>query len=339
MKDRLEKFLRIGFGREARIEQAGGHRSKSRDLPILRAEANSPFSVENFSDNYHFHFLGLKLKEGWSLPATFMFPISGTFNSYALSGHVTERIELTNFQQLYFNRANMPERFGMDVGTDINAAMVIRFLLAAYSLNQKAIEDVVFNGTRYGCRNFIDANAIDFDKLTYALDFHGEAKAYDYQLSCAGQSTFSSVTLDRFDLNYGGSRVEFELNEGSYLPTLPLPRGTLYVQAIDTVLADHIPSLSTPQYTPPYEGNRVQEYLPASALGYQQKFQHETYPVRESLPYDINHIYSIVRPGSRKFSIHCSNVLDAAMVGMFLVKAVGPVVDALMAEQQVAAAE
>jgi hypothetical protein len=325
MRQRLENFLRIGFGRDIRIELAGSHSSKSNSLPILKAEVDGPASVENFSYNYYFHFLGLLLKA--PLPANFMFPISGTFNSYALSGHVTEGISLTNFEQLYHSRANMPDRVGMDVGSDINGAMVIRFILEAYKLNQKSINDVVFDQTRYGRRNHIDANAIDMKDLAQAFGFYGEEKSYDFQLSCAGQATFTEVVIDRFDLEYGGSRVEFELQEGRRLPTLPLPRGSLFVQAADTKLADHVPENLTGRYS---EG-MLQDFIPVDAVKYQSDYGQARHIDMNSLPYYSNHAYSVLRPGARKFAIHCPNMLDAATVGLFLTKAVGPVVDALMA--------
>ena len=326
MRQHLEKFLRAGFGRDVRVELAGGHTSKSISLPILKVDADGPLSVENFSYNYHFHFLGLKLRA--PLPANFMFPISGKFDSYALSGHVTERIELTNFEQLYHNRANMPDRVGMDVGSDINGAMVIRFILEAYKLNQKAINDVVFDRTRYGRRNHVDANAIDMTDLAQAFGFYGEEKSYDYQLSCAGQATFTEVVLDHFDLEYGGSRVEFELQEGRRLPTLPLPRGSLFVQAADTKLADHVPEKLAGST---YGEGMLHTFIPADAVKYQQDYGQARNIDMDSLPYYTNQVYATLRPGARRFAIHCPNMLDAATVGLFLTKAVGPVVDALMA--------
>lgn len=331
MRDYLEKYIRAAYPEQAYIDLAGSHSSKSNSLPILSARGAGPVEVLNFSYNYYFHFLGMHLREPMS--AMVAFPISNTFGSYALSGHTDNRRcpPIRSFERLYYRRENLPTQFGLDVGTGTSAAIVLRYLVEAQKLNMKEVLRVALHQMPYGrgdltaAREDIDANDIDFEALVKAMGFHGESKSYDFVVSAGNQSTFSSIVIDQFDTLFGGSRVNFELNEGRYLPSMSLPRGALLVDPNYSALGDRIPNVGSERY----RDGIVTELVPAQIFQFNQDKRKEFYEIEETLPYDLNGVYSVIGSKAKKFAIHCPNVLDAVMTAYFLTYAVGPVVDAL----------
>ncbi len=126
----LQRWLLLGHEQPARIEKVGSHSSKSRGLPIIASECPSGVRTTWFGYNYYFYFMGVELTK--PIPATLLYPISGMFGSYALSGHVNTEVAppITNFQKLYHNCTPV-QKFGGDCGGyGLQSALVLRYLEA-----------------------------------------------------------------------------------------------------------------------------------------------------------------------------------------------------------------
>jgi hypothetical protein len=300
----------------------------------LEARARGGVDVLNFSYNWYFHFLGVQL--GSSLPATLLFPISGVFGDFALSGHVAHGgcKPVTNFDKAYHNGTFLT-KFGMDVGSAVNAATVIRYLNLVPNLDQDAILEAAFSGGRYPVRDVVDGNRVDDEKLYAAVGLKESSQhrsAYcEFEVDTSGQKVFSRVTVDKFDLEYGGSGVRLEMADGFYFPTLPVSPRHIQVRTKDTVLGDLVPKevWERPSYQQVF-----QDWVPISFLksNNSESMHRSVHPVKDTIQYSLSPAYGRVYPSIRHFYLSCPNVLDAALTARFLIDCVAPVLESLADE-------
>src|SRR3989344_5348735 len=99
--DDSTRILYAGFDPQVNISTARTHTSKSRTLPILKGEKEgSNVVVTSIGHNFHNYFLGVELQE--PVAATLLYPISGLFGRYALSGHTDPKgaPAITNFGKI-----------------------------------------------------------------------------------------------------------------------------------------------------------------------------------------------------------------------------------------------
>lgn len=270
----------------------GAHTSKSRELPVAQASSeNSNVSIGWLADNFHFNFLGIELKK--PVLTTMLYPISRVFGSYPLSGNTSSSFPpLTNFEKAYQNRDSI-RRFGAVSGNDATTAMVIRYLHELSALDHNRLMKIVMDSTRYGKRDVIDRNGIEYADLASAVGIKREdEKEITYFDFDAGDipSYFKKINVRWIDTKLGRSSVRVELAENG-LPNLTLPyEGTLFF--------------------PTTEKQReagLEKEVPANCLTYGAKEQ---------------------ALGGREFTLNVPNPLDAALTFFYLTKVVAPVVEA-----------
>lgn len=220
----FRKILRAGFGLEPAVLQNKTHRSKSQELPILCAYSEqSSIEVGNISHNYHFYFMGLRLKR--PIPATFLYPISNLFHGYPLSGNCdTDYPALTTFPRAY-GTVERIDRLGFTFNHPLEGALVIRYLDAISKLPLERILDMVLYQTNYGQIDAIDFNAVGGDgeaELAKILNLSFEKFAYyDFDVTNI-PSMFSRINIDWWNSKgISRSAVHFSLKE--HLPPLTVP--------------------------------------------------------------------------------------------------------------------
>jgi len=164
--------------------------------------------------------------------ATLMYPISGLFGRYALSGHTDPKgaPAITNFEKAYHNRT-LIRRFGVECNSPLQAALVIRYLNEVSKLPAQEIFDLVLDKTDYGKIDGIDFNAVGGDDeaaLANILNLGFEEFAY-YDFDVTNKPDFfKRINVDWFDTEIGRSSVHFEFADQP-LPTMPIPAGALYI--------------------------------------------------------------------------------------------------------------
>lgn len=324
----LGKWIELGYGRPVRIMEVGEHTSKSECLPILGTESAGGTKVTWAGYNYYFYFLGVELAK--AIPATLLYPISGLFGSYPLSGHVNTKVSppLTNFLKAYHNVTPV-KVFGGDCGGDgILMALAIRYLEEVSKLDAKAILDVCLRKTSYGNLDHIDGNAIEFEDLVKLLNLKYEGFAYyDFFVQNKPEAVFKKVNVDWFASEYGShsSAVHVVMQDGVYLPPLPLPAPIL-VDLRDTALTKFVPpELQQRPLTGTTDTDCIVQKIPVDFLN----FQKERHPREERAlqgRYEPHGLYHCVNPGTTHFTFQTPNVLDCAMTAFFLVKVLGPII-------------
>lgn len=335
-KARLTKLIRLGFGDDgAAVERAGGHTSKSCNLPILSGSCgDGNVSVTNLSYNWYFHFLGVQLRK--PINALLLYPISSAFGKYALSGHTDSEgaPPIGNFLREYHTAAPLT-RWGMDVGTDLNAAMVIRHLHAASMIDAERIMDICLRKTSYGQMDAIDGNAVDFDKLTQALGLRrmGKFDPYGFEVALGSSRIFKQVEIDWFDGNYGHDLVHVELADPAraLLPAMPVP-ADLFVDLRDTPLAAFVPeSAHVRRAEGKYGRPECMKAVPPTLFPYKELKQEE-YARFDKHPYPVHGAYYHgASLDTARFTLRTPDPLCAAMTAWFLVNVVEPVLAAASA--------
>ncbi|MEA3272886.1 MAG: hypothetical protein U9P90_04450 [Patescibacteria group bacterium] len=330
----LSYWLTLGHGHPVKIEKAGSHMSKSCYLPILATESPENVRATWFGDNFHFHFLGIDLKQ--PIPATLLYPISSIFGRYALSGHTNTEVAppLTNFQKEYHN--NTPVKvFGSDCYGGFCAALVIRYLEEVSKLDIEKILDVCLRKTSYGLVDNIDGNCVKFADLAKLLDLEFAKFAYcDFDVQNITGDIFERVNVDWFhyDLGVGRSSVHITLKEGVLLPPLVSP-AEIYVDLEDTLLGRYIPQEIQERPTK----NTYSDYLilkvPTRLLHYQRdRAPEEQQKLRGNEKQPVNRVYDNVNIGTRKFTFSVPNVLDCALTAFFFVKVLAPMMQEIQAQ-------
>jgi ribosomal protein L37AE/L43A len=318
----LQKWLLLGYGHPVRVTKVGEHSSKSRGLPIVASESSDNVAVTWFGNNYHFYFLGVKLKR--EIPAVFLRPISTMFGDYALSGHVNTKIAppIKNFEKAYHNLTPL-KIFGGDCGNGTMAALTIRYLEEISKLDIDGLLDVCFRKTRYGAVDNIDGEYIEFADLAKLLDLEYDKFAYyDFDVQNAPKDVFDRVNVDWFDsdLGRGKSSVHVTMKEGVFLPALPLP-SEIYVDLKDTPLNQYIPDAAQEQPVKNCYSKHVLYKVPVKLLGW-----------RECPILDPAHwVYGKVNDETREFTFLTDNVLDCALTAFFFTKVLAPVLKKIMA--------
>ncbi len=321
----LYQWLRLGFGREVEFNRVSEHTSKSQRLPILASsDPTDNVEVTWFGYNYHSHFLGLTLRR--PLPATLMYPISSVFGHYALSGHVNTTVAPpVDFLTAYYGKKEL-DRFGTDTGDGFSAALVIRYLRELSRLDIDRIMDVCFGNTRYGARDEVDANAIDKKLLFQALGLRVDKTPYQPSVAEIDQDVFDGIMVSLYEGPVNSrSAVRLWLAEGTYLPPMPLPRNTLYVNVDDTLINvaggdDDGPLRS-------HFGHRGPSLVPVSLLNIvpsELYRQHREELDRSTVP--VSDVYHCTSTPTREFVFGVANVLDAALTAFFLTKVVAPAI-------------
>ncbi len=315
----LQHWLLLGHGQPARIEKVGSHWSSSHGLPIIASDCPSGVRATWFGNNYYFYFLGVELRN--PIPATLLYPISGMFGSYALSGHVNTEVAppITNFQKLYHNCAPM-QRFGGECGSDgLQAALVLRYLEAVSKLDVEGILEVCLRKTRYGNTDVIDGNGIDFDALVKLLGIEG-GRLYHEQVTNAPSNVFEGIALDWFGTKSGGkSAVEVRMQEGVILPSMRVP-AEISLDPKDTGLGSGV--------------SGVLKRIPIQWLDYRHDEAGERHRFFSRARYQPHWAYQRANLGTRDFVFHTPNVLDSALTTFFLMKVLAPVLQTVQESKQ-----
>jgi hypothetical protein len=299
--DDSTRILYAGFDPQVDIGTARTHTSKSRTLPILKGEKEgSNVRVTSIGHNFHNYFLGVELQE--PIAATLMYPISGLFGSYALSGHTDPdgAPAITNFEKAYHNR-DMIQRFGVECGSPLQAALAIRYLNEISKLPAQEIFDLVLDKTSYGKIDGIDFNAVGGDgnaKLANILNLGFEKFAYyDFDVTNAPEF-FKRINVDWFDTELGRSSVHFEFADQA-LPAMPIPAGAL-----------HIPT------TEEMQALGLAKKVPARNLEYKRDHQQERHQMSQDGIVSDN--YHRAEWENMDWTINTPNGLDTAITAFML---------------------
>jgi len=237
-QDDFRRIIRAGFGFQPTVLDARTHHSKSQELPILCAfGGDSNIELGNISHNYHFYFMGLRLKK--PIPAPFLYPISHLFRDYPLSGHCdTAYPALTAFPKAYGNVERI-DRLGFTFNYPLEGALAIRYLDAVSKLPLDRILNMVLYETNYGLIDAIDFNAVGADgeaELAKILDLGFEKFAYyDFDVTNAAPM-FSKINVDWYHSRGATpSAVHFILKD--HLPPLLVPHSDIYYQSTPEMMA------------------------------------------------------------------------------------------------------
>lgn len=299
--DDLTKILSAGFDPQVNISTARTHTSKSRTLPILKGKREgSNVRVTSIGHNFYNYFLGVELQE--PVVATLLYPISGLFGRYALSGHTDQNgaPAITNFEKAYHNRTPF-QKLGVECGSPLEAALAIRYLNEISRLPTQKIFNLVLDKTSYGKIDGIDFNAVGGDgeaKLAKILDLGFKKFAYyDFNVTNA-PDLFERINVDWFDLDNGNSSVHFEFKDQP-LPTMPLPRNSIYIPT-----------------TEEQQKLGLAKTVPAKSLEYKKDHQQERYQMsRKGIVADD---YHRAEWGNMGWTINTPNGLDTAMTAFLL---------------------
>ncbi len=334
--ERLTKVARLGFGNDdVVVRQAGGHTSKSCSLPILAAHhADSNVGVTNLSYNWYFHFLGVDLSR--PVNAMLLYPISGAFGRYALSRHTDRKSSppIGNFLREYHAAAEV-QRWGMNVGSALKAAMVIRHLQEASKIDIEQVMDVCLRRTNHGRMDAVDGNAVDFDRLTRALGLGrlGKSNPYGFDVALKSKRFFKRIDIDWFSADgRGHNLVHVELADSAtaLLPAMTLPADVL-VDLRDTPLAAFVPeSAHARRVDGVYGKPELMIAVPPHLFSFKERSQAEHARLNESA-YPAHHVYDGASLDTVRFTFKTPDPLCAAMTAWFLNNVVGPVLGAARA--------
>lgn len=327
--DHLTKWMRLAYGEEIKIKQVSSHTSKSTYLPIISAipKSESNVKVTWFAQNYHFHFLGVKLQN--PVYATLMYPIINMFGGYALSGHVNTKIApaITNFMKHYHNQEPL-QNFGMDCSSGYFSALTTRYLHEVSKLDRETIMDLCLRKSNYGNVDNIHGNSVDLEKLIKAIGLEGKQGYCEFDVTPNKEGIFSKIKIHEFCtlLPMDGSYLEVTLKKGALLPALTFPSDNIYVKSSDTILGKHITGKAKDG-----EKKLVDSFvslIPTSFIEYQEGTKENRMEL-EKCPYPTGRCYSdrTLRPNN--FIINVPNPLDAALVALYLTRVIDPIVAAM----------
>jgi curved DNA-binding protein CbpA len=301
------RILYAGFDPQIDISHVRTHVSKSKVLPILKAEKkDSNVVVTSIAHNFYNYFLGIELRE--PVAATLMYPISDLFGRYALSGHTNPENAppITNFQKEYHNRTPI-KAFGVECHSPLHAALVIRYLNEVSKLPSKDIFDLVLDKTDYGKIDEIDFNAVGGDgeaALADILKLGFEKLAYyDFDVTNAPE-LFKRINVDWFDTNNGGSSVHVEFQDQP-LPAIPVPYNSILVPT-----------------TQEQQKLGLAKEVPAESLNY--KNNHQSERLEMSKKGVIADQYHRIEWNNMKWTFNTPNGLDAAMTAFLLTHVLVP---------------
>lgn len=299
--DDSTRILYAGFDPQVDIGTARTHVSKSRTLPILKGEkAGSNVRVTSIGHNFYNYFLGIELQE--PVAATLLYPISGLFGRYALSGHTDPEgaPAITNFEKAYHNRTPI-QRFGVECGSPLQAALAIRYLNEVSKLPAREIFNLVLDKTNYGRIDGIDFNAVGGDgeaALANILNLGFEKFAYyDFDITNAPE-LFRRINVDWFDTEIGKSSIHFEFKDQP-LPAMPMPAGALYIPTTEEMQA-----------------LGLAKKVPARSLEYKRDHQQERHQM--SSEGIVSENYHRAEWGNLNWTFNTPNGLDAAMTAFML---------------------
>ena len=298
--DDSTRILYAGFDPQVNISTARTHTSKSRTLPILKGEKEgSNVVVTSIGHNFHNYFLGVELQE--PVAATLLYPISGLFGRYALSGHTDPKgaPAITNFEKAYHNRTPI-QRFGVDCGSPLETALAIRYLNEISKLPAQEIFNLVLDATNYGKIDSVDFNAVGGDgkaKLANILNLGFEKIAYyDFDITNAPEF-FKRINVDWFDTEIGRSSVHFEFTDHA-LPAMPIPVGALYIPT-----------------TKEMQELGLAKKVPARSLEYKRDHSPERDKLSEGI---VSDNYHRAEWDNMNWTINTPNGLDTAMTAFML---------------------
>jgi len=300
--DDSTKIFYAGFGPGVEISTKRTHVSKSRTLPILQGgREGSNVRVTSIGHNFYNYFLGVELEE--PMAATLMYPISGLFGRYALSGHTDpqDAPAITNFEKAYHNREPI-KRFGVECHSPLHAALAIRYLSEISKLPTQEIFDLVFDKTNYGKIDAIDFNAVGGDgeaTLANILKLGFEKFAYyDFDVTNA-PDLFERINVHWFERGpVGRSAVHFEFKDQP-LPALPIPYNHVLVPT-----------------TEEQQALGLAKAVPASSMEYRRDHGEERYKM--SMEGSVGDQYHRAEWGNMNWTINTPNGLDTAMTAFML---------------------
>ena len=334
---RLTRDLRLGFGTDVAVSIIDSHSSKSQRLPIVAAARDDwNTSVAWYAFNYHNHYAAFRFKR--AVPATLLWPISGTFGKKHDSGHESgcPLPDITSFTRDYWIRRPL-EGFGCFAG-GWHTATTLRYLEAISEIDQVALFDVVMDATRYGKVDTIDGNAIDFKALSRAVGIPA-LDTYDKDVVVPPNKIIQALKVDWFgvETDVRPCAVEVVTMPGILMPS-PSGTGEIFVEPRDTRLGDVLGDERQLRWSEEtkYKDPRWLNFAPVSMFRYFSREQ-DDYCARkarfDSTPWRVSHAYNVTHLDATRFRFTVPNPLDAVLFVKWWLEAAIPCAERMLADE------
>lgn len=305
---RLGYWLLLGHSQPVRIAEIG-------ERDYLATDGPGNVLVTWFGDKDGSRRLGIELKQ--PIPATLLYPISTIFDRYGVCGYVNPQGSppLVNFRKAYYNRRPISVFGGNCGGCDESAgivvALTIRYLEEVSELNARKIP----------------SKSAELKSLARCLGLEVvRSKEHDdLEVQEVPEDIFERVSVDEFDRPIGdGSSVHIVMKEGVFLPPLPLP-AEIFVDVKDTALDSYIPADVQERPTKSMWSRYLIYKVPARLLRLRNDERKERQDLYGGVKYPLHHVYMFTNVGTREFTFHVPNVLDAVLTAFFFTKVLAPV--------------
>lgn len=334
----LVDAIHMGFDEAVDVRTIDTHTSKSRRLPIVAAERDGwNTSVAWYAYNFHNYFTAYQFRK--PLPTTLLYPIMTLFGSRHMSGHEAgcPHPDITNFIKDYWNRRPCVS-FACFAG-GWHMATTLRYLEAASKIDTKALFDAVMDKTKYGARDSIHGNWIEFEEMCKAVGIPGLG-TYDRDVKVPTNRVIKSIRVDWFgiDTKITPCCVEVETMPGMLLPAATGYRAC-YVDPKDTRLASYLDDTVQLRWTPDtkYNDPRMLTFIPTWMFTY-HSLEPEEYRAFWSrvngTPYLTCGSYGAASLETRLFRFEVPNPLDAALLVLWWLSAGIPCAEAALAKKE-----
>jgi hypothetical protein len=203
---RLEKVIRLAYGKPVKLKILDYHVSRETLLPITAVQKEKDnVQVVWLAQNFYSYFLGMKFKS--PICATLLYPISDLFNKLSRSNHITGApvYPLPDFARA--SCANeMIETLGVECDSRFLVPIVLRYLFEVSQLDSQKILNLCFYPKGEEKQKVIDANYIETPDLLKAVGLKYQSVSYEEYLDLPENSIFEKITMDKFDTKLGGLR-------------------------------------------------------------------------------------------------------------------------------------
>lgn len=339
---RLSRDVRLGFDDDVDISIINTHTSKSKSLPIVAAERGGwNTSVAWYAFNYYNHYAAYRFTR--AIPATLLWPISGTLGRKHHSGHESgcPLPDITNFTKDYWNRRPL-EGFACFAG-GWHMATTLRYLEAASKIDQRALFNVIMDGTHHGKVDNIDGNAIDFKAMSAVVGVP-PLDTYDKDVVVPPNKIVEALKVDWFgvETDLGRTCVEVVTKPGVPLPS-PSGTGEVFVEPRDTRLGPLLGDEHQLRWSEEtkYKDPRMLNFVPTSMFRYFSRDQ-EDWRARKAIlnatPWSVSHVYNATGFDAARFRFVVPNPLDAVLFVKWWLEAAIPCAEALLAQKEAAGA-
>lgn len=322
---RLEKAIRLAYGKPVKLEILDYHVSQKKLLPITAVTGETDnVQVVWLAQNFYSYFLGMKFET--PICATLLYPISDIFNELSGSSHTTGApvCLLPDFVRASYTN-EMIETLGVECDSRFLVPIVLRYLFEISQLDSQKILNLCFYPKGEKKQKVIDANYIETAGLLKAVGLKYQHGAYEKYLDLPENSIFEKITIDQFDTVLGGASVVVELKADTFIPRLPFPSRSIFAKAEETLLSQFIKDTK--------ENKFPVSLVPVSLLNTRDLKDLGEKIVRlygegdrlEFCWYELESAHWVLNPDFKTVIFNAPNILDAVMTAFFLIKAVDPI--------------